>query len=175
MNYNPRLPNVETTGNWILAFRERFYRLWSEHATEHAAIEPQYGIWTPAITFATPGNLSVSYAAQVGLFSRVGKRMTLDFNVLTNVYTQTTSAGALELTGIPQPVATITGYQVATCIEFAGISKAGYTAVAVNASSGNSFLTFDGTGMSGASGIVAADVPSGGTIALRGQITYQLD
>ncbi len=56
--------------------------------------------WTPAITFATPGNLSVSYATQVGLYSRTGNIVWVTCS-LTFTPTFTTASGAFSIAGLP--------------------------------------------------------------------------
>jgi hypothetical protein len=56
--------------------------------------------WTPVFTFATPGNLSVSYVEQTGWYSRIGNIVTANF-VLGFTPTFTTSSGNAEITGIP--------------------------------------------------------------------------
>jgi hypothetical protein len=56
--------------------------------------------WTPVVTFATPGDLSVSYTAQTAIYSRIGPlvmfRVSLSFTA-----TFTTAAGNLQITGLP--------------------------------------------------------------------------
>ena len=42
------------------------------------------GIWTPVLTFATPGNLSVAYSLQYGTWQRYGKLIVCSFAVVTS-------------------------------------------------------------------------------------------
>ena len=63
------------------------------------------GSFTPTVTFATPGDLSVSYAAQTGTYVRVGQ-MVLITVTLTFTPTYTTASGAFTITSLPY---TITG------------------------------------------------------------------
>ena len=60
------------------------------------------GTWTPQFTFATPGDLSVSYVAADGMYQRVGSLVTLIFRCLP-VPVFTTSSGAARVTGLPFP------------------------------------------------------------------------
>jgi len=58
------------------------------------------GTFTPTFTFATPGNLSVSYAAQTGFYTRVGNSV---FIIATVVFTPTfsTASGQCRIGGMP--------------------------------------------------------------------------
>lgn len=58
------------------------------------------GLWTPAITFATPGNLSVAYSDQLGYYTRIGSFVRLSW-YLTFIPTYTTASGAISITGLP--------------------------------------------------------------------------
>lgn len=59
--------------------------------------------FTPTVIFDTLGNLSVSYAEQVGFYSRIGSIVSF-YVRLTFTPTYTTSAGNLRITGLPVPV-----------------------------------------------------------------------
>lgn len=61
--------------------------------------------WTPVFTFTTIGDLSVSYATQVGRYMRIGDTVYAGFN-LTFTPTFTTSAGTASITGLPITSAT---------------------------------------------------------------------
>ena len=56
--------------------------------------------WTPTITAATPGNLSLAYAVQVGRYLRVGDMVNLWVR-LTFTPTFTNATGNLILAGVP--------------------------------------------------------------------------
>ncbi len=59
------------------------------------------GTWTPAITFATPGDLNVVYSTQFGHYTKIGKLVRVNYRVITSTFTHTTAAGALQMTGLP--------------------------------------------------------------------------
>lgn len=61
--------------------------------------------FTPTLTFATVGDLSVSYATQVGLYERIGNVVNYTI-LLTCTPTFTTAAGALRIAGLPLTVLT---------------------------------------------------------------------
>lgn len=59
------------------------------------------GTWTPVLSFTTPGDLSVAYTNQVGVYTKIGRVVHLTFDVTTSSFTFTTSSGAAVLTGAP--------------------------------------------------------------------------
>jgi hypothetical protein len=147
-------------------------------AVEGATIPTEStGTWTPVITFATPGNLSItSYTLQIGTYIKHGKLVTVTFSILTGVgaFTHTTASGDLTLTGLPFTVATAGLWRGA--LQFGGIAKAGYTNFTVAAiNSTTTMIVTASASASAISNVAAADMPSGGRPALQGSITYWTD
>ena len=64
--------------------------------------------WTPVLTFATPGNLSVVYTNQVGEYVRIGNQVTVSALVACTP-TFTTASGNLNFTGLPFAQSSNTG------------------------------------------------------------------
>lgn len=132
---------------------------------------PVTGTWNPSITFATTGDLAVTYSTRVGEYTQFGNFIIATLNIVTSAFTWSTASGALQITGLPSPVGggnTTTG---AAMIQ--GITKAGYTQFTTTATSGQSFLRFYGSGSGQLlSQVVAADMPSGGTVQLYFTIVY---
>lgn len=59
------------------------------------------GSWTPTITFATPGDLSVTYSLQAGTYIKIGSKVSLWGRVATSAFTHTTAAGDARIGGFP--------------------------------------------------------------------------
>lgn len=57
------------------------------------------GSWTPEITFATPGDVDVTYTTQLGRYTKVGNLVTLICSVTASSITHTTAAGDLRVEG----------------------------------------------------------------------------
>lgn len=131
------------------------------------------GTFTPVLTFATPGNLSVTYSRQVGRYVKVGSKVTVIISLVTSAYTQTTASGNLNITGLPFTSAN-TGY-ICTACKWSGITKATYTSVAaqVPPSATTVEAVASGSGVSAAN-VTAADCPSGGTIQFEVTFTYTI-
>ncbi len=129
------------------------------------------GTFTPVLTFATPGDLAVAYSVQQGHYTRSGTTMTVWFNVVTSSFTHTTASGLLLVTGLP-----FTSNATFVCygeVSWGGITKATpdiKCRVVANVTN----IRFIGSVTGGApSEVVATDVPTGGSVVLRGQITYR--
>ncbi len=56
--------------------------------------------WTPVFTFSTPGDLSVVYTQQTGLYSRIGSIVHIIL-YLACTPTFTTASGSVNITGLP--------------------------------------------------------------------------
>ena len=77
--------------------------------------------WTPVFTFGTPGDLSVSYATQTGIYTRIGSIVFYKFSLVCTP-TFTTSSGNLKITGLPVTVLTT----LANCPNIASL-ECGFT------------------------------------------------
>lgn len=58
------------------------------------------GTWTPTLTFSTPGDLSVAYSAQNGIYTRIGRQVTVSGQV-AGTLTYTTASGIFYIDGLP--------------------------------------------------------------------------
>jgi hypothetical protein len=131
--------------------------------------------WTPAITFATPGDLSVSYSAQVGTGTKVGRLVHMTIDISTSAFTHTTASGSLNITGSPFTSLNVTGLTPRGDCAWQGITKANYTHAhfALAANSSTILVQMAGSGQNLAS-VAAADMPTGGSVILRGNLTFQV-
>lgn len=131
------------------------------------------GTWTPAITFSTPGDLSVAYSTQVGRYTKIGNLVTLDLSITTSTFTHTTASGAAFISGLPFTAAS-TGHFCGALL-WQGITKASYTDVNLQLAGGGTQLEVvaSGSGQS-LSSVAAADMPTAGTVILRGTISHRV-
>lgn len=126
------------------------------------------------LTFATAGDLSVAYTRQVTQYIKIGRQVTVWFNIVTSTFTHTTASGNLQLTGLPFTVATITDYNFVGSMGWSGLNlQAGYSFVGPQTSSGGTVLIFYMSGDNVAGGnITTTEATTGAGIVLRGSITY---
>lgn len=128
------------------------------------------GTWTPVLTFATPGDLSVTYSEQSGFYTKIGWSVVLEMRVTTSSFTHSTASGNLTITGSPFTTTIAAGGACA----WQGITKAGYTdAVFVRLTSGSIICQQSGDGLS-ISTVSAVNMPSGGTVSFRGGLNYHV-
>lgn len=57
--------------------------------------------WTPTLTFAVPGDLSVAYTTRAGWYWRLGNIFYVQAQIETSTWTWTTASGSLKVTGFP--------------------------------------------------------------------------
>lgn len=121
-----------------------------------------FGSWTPALTFATPGDLSVAYTTQQGSYTRVGSLITAQFVIVTSTFTFTTASGDLQVTGLPFTAASITDAAWYGAGVWRGLTKASFTDVAAQIVQGASTINFyiSGSAQSAAT-VKSGDVPTG--------------
>lgn len=146
----------------------------TQNASSNANTLDDYeeGTWTPVLTFATPGNLSVAYTTQAGHYTKIGRFVQAFFNLVLSTFTHTTASGNLQITGLPfAPGIDYFGMNS----DWTGITKAGYTQMSFECANGTTFLLLVGFGSGVArSAVTAADMPTGGTVRLRGNVIYHV-
>lgn len=132
------------------------------------------GSWTPVLTFATAGDLSVAYTTQFGRYIRIGDQVTAWFVIVTSSFTHTTASGNCQVTGVPITSVSDTNSGARSTLQWAGITKANYTDICATLNVGSTTLAFaaSGSGQSAAN-ITATDMPTGGTVTFAGSITYR--
>lgn len=134
------------------------------------------GLWTPAITFTTPGDLSVTYSAQNGSYVKVGGLVMASFNIVTSSFTHTTASGSFTLTGIPFTSANLgVDVRYSGSCQWGGITmSAGYTDLVTSLASNAVTVTIGASGSAvGSTALAASNVPSGGLVLLRGTLVYR--
>jgi hypothetical protein len=129
----------------------------------------EYDDWTPVLTFATPGDLSVAYSNQTGSYVRIGTFVIAEFTLTTSTFTHSTASGSARITGLP--LTSAAAYRGA--MSWRGITKVNYTQVTPAISGSNIIFTASGSGQATAS-VAAADMPTGGTVDLRGFVIFRV-
>jgi hypothetical protein len=119
------------------------------------------GTWTPVLTFDTPGNASIAYSEQLGVYTKIGRIVFIQASIITSTFTHTTASGNIKITGLPFTTAGPTLIWRGL-VRWGGITKAGYTQINTTAqhSATTMSLACSGSGV-GTSAVAVADVPSG--------------
>jgi len=128
------------------------------------------GTWTPVLTAATAGNLSVAYSTQLATYTKIGRAVFYDLNVLTSSFTYTTAIGLAKVNGLPFTAASA-GADGA--MDFQGVTKAGYTQFALLPSSTTLFIQACGSAQANAT-VAITEMPSGGTVFIEGGGWYRV-
>lgn len=134
------------------------------------------GTWTPVLTFGTPGDLAVTYAAERnGHYVKLGKAIDVSYAVTTSSFTHTTASGNLLITGLPFTSTNASNYVAVGPVSWQGITKAGYTDIDGTLFGSSTQILFTGSASAGSiSAVSSSDVPTGGTVILRGNMRYRI-
>lgn len=146
-------------------FKGWISRFWNDFADE--------GSWTPAPTFATPGNVAFTPTTAVGDWRKHGRMIFINFTYIGTL-THTTASGDMQINGLPFPSANSPGrFWGAGFSQFSGITKAGFASVGarIDANASRILLIASGSGVA-ASRVQATDVPTAGTVVLAGSFSY---
>lgn len=139
------------------------------------AIFYEEGTWTPAITFATPGNLSVTYGNQTGTYTRIGRMVFASINLATSAFTHTSASGNFFISGLPYAAANDGASQRAGGGQWQGITKASYTDIVPTVEAGLTVISLRASGSAQtAATITASDMPTGGAVVVRATIVYMI-
>lgn len=158
----PQPPEIDSS-----RFKDWLFKLWKW-------VAPTRKTWTPVLTFATPGNLAVTYSVQYGEYIRHGDLVTVHFRVATSAFTHTTASGNLHLTGLPFTAGTQSAFNWVGASTWTGITKANYTMVTPRVPTADNKILFNASGSGQANSVVgSADVPSGGTVDFNGFVIYR--
>jgi hypothetical protein len=135
------------------------------------------GTWTPAVTFATPGDVAVAaYAAQQGRYTKVGRAVHWQVNVQITAgnLTWTTASGALRISGLPFTPGGANGIAMSGGI-CRGWTKANFTHIGVNPVAGQSYIEVwaHGSGQTPTQ-LVAAEFTTGAVFWLFSQGSYSV-
>ncbi len=132
------------------------------------------GLWTPAIAFDTPGNSSIILSTAFGAYTKIRNLVEATFGIVTSTFSHSTASGNLNITGLPFTSTNTTDLFGVGPMQFAGITKANYTQliprVAPNATS--AIILASGSGQTSVV-VTFADMPTGGSVILRGKIIYR--
>lgn len=132
-----------------------------------------FDTWTPALTFATAGDLSIAYSAQVGQYIKIGKLVIAFFSLTTSTFTWTTASGNARITGLPFTADNSATIFYPGALSWGGITKANYTQIVPRVDNNTAFAVLAASGSAQSiTTVAAADMPSAGTVTLRGCAPY---
>lgn len=129
--------------------------------------------WTPVFTCVTPGNLSVSYTTQVGLYAQVGSIIIATFNISCTP-TFSTASGFFRVTGLPVTSNATTNAILVGSASLSGTYNLGTaTWVVTSIAPGTSYLSlFANQSNTSSSQFAIGTFTSGSPIGITGSIVY---
>lgn len=132
------------------------------------------GTWVSTITFATPGDLSVVYTTQTGVYTRIGDIVLAQFQ-LNCTPTYTTASGQFQVAGLPLSAANSNDTGAISIQTVGVVYPAGCTKLVFTSTAAASVLSFVGLGSAVASApLTTVGVPSGTVLQISGSILYHV-
>ena len=137
--------------------------------------EKAWVAFTPVLTFATPGDVAVTYTRQLGYYKKMGRTVIASVAIVTSAFTHTTAAGALQVTGFPFTSISTAGTAAQGALQWSGLTLGvGYTQVTAQLQAGTTTMIAVASGSAVAAATVTfAEAPTGGAIILRANLTYE--
>lgn len=137
------------------------------------------GTWTPVMTFSTPGDLAVTYSAQVGFYERIGSMVTAHFRVVASAFTYTTATGTFQITGLPFTSNSTTNYIGVGPVYINNVLMTAVSATATyptaRVTNGTSIINIIISGNNSAANTAnQASMPSGNLVGFTGLVTYRV-
>ncbi len=123
--------NISTTGNLVMGTSGKGidFSATSGSGTSELLADYEEGTWTPALAFGG-GSTGVTYTTQAGTYTKVGRTVTVRFEIeLSN---KGSSTGAATITGLPYSSAALTPVLVYMYSNFAGTYKTGIAYIGTN-------------------------------------------
>jgi hypothetical protein len=120
------------------------------------------GTWTPVLTCATPGTLSVAYSVQSGRYTKIGRFVHVSCYITTSTWTLGTASGNLQVTGLPFTSTNENPHGQGACREV-GYTKANYTQLTADVTNNATLVTFLATGSAQVSSSLAVTECTSGT------------
>lgn len=131
------------------------------------------GTWTPVLAYATPGTSSWAASVQVGRYRLYGKLCFFDF-FITAVPTNGTASGNLQIQGFPFTSVNVANASHEFPIAMTGFTKAGsFTLVGRVSVNSTAALIDVSTTAAAITSIAVADIPTGGTVTIKGTGFYE--
>ena len=132
------------------------------------------GTWTPSISATTPGNLTVVFSSQSGVYTKIGRTVTVTFFLTTSTFTHTTASGEFRITGLPFTVtntAGAAGYSTGALVS-QGWAKTNYGVTLASVQNATE-IRIAGTGSGqNLDNILITNFVTGGLVIMRGSLTY---
>jgi hypothetical protein len=130
------------------------------------------GTGTLSMTFTTAGNQSIILSVDDYNYVKVGRLVVLSFTLVTSTFTHSTASGDLRILTLPFTSTNTANLFYYGNLQWSGITSA-YTDVCIRTTNNSAFVNLEGSKTAAASAAIDyGDMPTGGTVDLRGTISY---
>lgn len=136
------------------------------------------GDWTPALTFTSPGDLSVAYNHQLGRYVRSLNEVRVSFFIDTSTFTHSSATGICLLTGLPfvaRSHPTNLWFSFGAMTAYQGLSAANYTQLAPFVRQATQYIEFGWSAQGQTAAFLApSHMASGNSIVFNGSVIYEI-
>lgn len=164
------ISDLSISGNLIVASGKGIdFSATSGTGTSELFDDYEEGTWTPQITASTVGDLAVTYSSQTGLYTKIGRTVTVYASIATSSFTHSTASGTARITNLPFTV----GQRGLGLLAFDNITKTAYTSFFAGASAGTTYADLSASRSGGTTSTVKiTEMPSAGAVFLQFTLTY---
>lgn len=144
----------------------------SQNASANANTLDDYeeGTFTPSLTFATPGDLAVTYTNQLGNYTKIGNRVFIHITLSTSSFTYTTASGIFRTAGFPF---TVNGNCFNPVAAHRGINPTGMESLDLTLIDATTYGQFLACGGATTVDVDTGDVPSGAVLNVFTTLMYR--
>jgi len=172
---DPKAPTPATADNDTSIATTAYVQANLTPAAIQALLGYAEGTWTPTVTFATPGDLSVVYSARTGIYTKVGRLVMVQFDIGTTTFTFSTAAGNFIISGLPFASASGFFRGSGAFPHFTGFTTftvAGSTMIVPRIDPGATTMLLTQWGTNGTSFAGVSNFTSGTNLVIRGFAIY---
>jgi hypothetical protein len=132
------------------------------------------GTWTPSITASTPGDLTVAFSSQSGVYTKIGRTVTVTFFLATSTFTHSTASGSIRISGLPFTVSNTAGATSYSngALASQGWTKANYGVTLASVQNATEIRMVATGSAQNLDNLLITDFATGNLVMLRGSITY---
>lgn len=142
---------------------------------QSGSLRKHYGTWTPTLTFATPGDLSVTYGTRTGEYEIDGDMVRLSWDIRTTAFTFTTASGNMRVTGSPFTARNGGITRNLGPAAWDGIDKTNFSQINAYIDANSAIVELIASGMGQAlSTVQASNCTTGTNVSVRGEVQFRV-
>ena len=140
-------------------------------ANENTLNDYKEGTWTCGLTFATPGDLAITYAARQCRYVKIGRLVTVQGYISTSTFTYATASGVFQIVGLPF-AGEKGGYSFSPINYYQGFTSPSFTSLAAQIGGTTAAYIVKSGADRAPANTTTTEWPSGSTVSLGFTFSY---